>query len=240
MSDRQQIRSNERDGYAHRARRRPRRRRPSERAAYAAAYDRDDGARRRRASATSSAPSTGTRLLSSPRSWLFVGPRPRTARRRGRDRGAQRRVVHYYLSGTADEHLAASPAKNLIVAAIDFADELDAADEPRRWRDARATASRSSSGASRTASSPSARTRSSATAEAYDELSAGPRGHGASSRSTARASRGRAQPRHRRRGARILVDDRLRAAADLLDLALAAPPPGQTVSSGAAVAEDRA
>lgn len=63
-------------------------------------------------------------LLDSPLSWLLDVSGPQG------DCAAAALVVisdghlHYYLSGTADEHRRRAPSKNLIVAATDFAEEL--------------------------------------------------------------------------------------------------------------------
>jgi len=122
MSDRQQIRRNERDGY-----RIERLDGPDataeHRTAYAAAYDQTMA----RANADERylyGIDYWERLLSSPRSWLFLVRAPDGDTAAGAIAVLSDGVVHYYLSGTADSHRSASPAKNLIAAVIDFAEEL--------------------------------------------------------------------------------------------------------------------
>jgi Acetyltransferase (GNAT) domain len=124
MSDRQQIRRNERDGYRIERIDGPVAG-PDERAAYAVAYD-ETMARADAAERYHYGPEYWERLLSSPRSWLFMARAPDGGDAAGAIAVVSDGIVHYYLSGTADEHLSASPAKNLIAAVIDFAEELDA------------------------------------------------------------------------------------------------------------------
>jgi hypothetical protein len=63
-------------------------------------------------------------LLGSPLTWLITVSGPdgecAAAALAARSDG----FLHYYLSGTADEHRRRAPSKNLIVAATDFAEEL--------------------------------------------------------------------------------------------------------------------
>jgi len=63
-------------------------------------------------------------LLSSPLSWLVevAGPEGEVAASALAVRSDG--FLHYYLSGTADEHRRRAPSKNLIVASNDLADEL--------------------------------------------------------------------------------------------------------------------
>jgi hypothetical protein len=124
MSDRQQIRRNERDGYAIERIDGPDAG-PEERAAYAVAYD-ETMARANAAPRYLYGPDYWEKLLSSPRSWLFLARAPGGGSAAGAIAVLSDGIVHYYLSGTADEHLSASPAKNLISAVIDFAEELGA------------------------------------------------------------------------------------------------------------------
>jgi hypothetical protein len=124
MSDRQQIRRNERDGYSIERLAGPDAG-PGERAAYAAAYD-QTMARANAAERYLYGPEYWDRLLSSPYAWLFLIRAPDGEIAGGAIAVLSDGVVHYYLSGTADDHLSASPAKNLIAVVIDFATELDA------------------------------------------------------------------------------------------------------------------
>jgi hypothetical protein len=123
MSDRQQIRRNEREGYVIERIDGPGAA-ADERAAYAAAYD-QTMARANAAERYLYGPEYWEKLLRSPRSWLFMARAPAGGTAAGAIAVLSDGIVHYYLSGTADEHLSASPAKNLIAAVIDFAEELD-------------------------------------------------------------------------------------------------------------------
>ena len=124
MSDRQQIRRNERDGFAIERIDGPAAG-PDDRADYAAAYD-QTMARANASERYLYGADYWERLLSSPRSWLFMARAPEGGTAAGAIAVLSDGIVHYYLSGTADEHLPASPAKNLIAAVIDFAEELGA------------------------------------------------------------------------------------------------------------------
>ena len=124
MSDRQQIRRNERDGYAIERIDGPDAG-PDDRAAYALAYD-ETMARADAAERYLSGPGYWESLLSSRRAWLFMARAPEGGTAAGAIAVLSDGIVHYYLSGTTDEHLSASPAKSLIAAVIDFAEELDA------------------------------------------------------------------------------------------------------------------
>jgi hypothetical protein len=122
MSDRQQIRRNERLGYRvdriegpHVA--------PDERRAYAEVYDQT----MRRANAAQRylyGLGYWERLLASPRAWLSLVRAPDSGMAAGAIAVLSDGILHYYLSGTAEQHLSNSPAKNLIAAVIDFAEEL--------------------------------------------------------------------------------------------------------------------
>jgi hypothetical protein len=125
MSDRQQIRKNEGRGYSLRRIPGPEAT-DDERAAFADVYGQT---MRRRGAAERYFFDRRyfDEILTSDRTWLFVCAAP-TA-----DPIAAAAIVvlsddflHYYLSGTADEHLANAPSKNLIATAIDFAEELGA------------------------------------------------------------------------------------------------------------------
>jgi len=123
MSDRQQIRRNEADGYE------------IARVAGTAATDRDLHRFLTVYTETMRAVEAADRyfydaayfrtLLESPLTWLIDAAGPEG------DCAAAALVVisdgflHYYLSGTADAHRRRAPSKNLIVAATDFAEELD-------------------------------------------------------------------------------------------------------------------
>jgi Acetyltransferase (GNAT) domain len=124
MSDRQQIRRNERDGYRIERHRGPEAG-DEERRAYGEIYDqtmdRLEAEERYRYGAE-----YWDRVLSSDEAWLFMVRAPDSGFAAGAVAVRSDGIVHYYLSGTADAHLRASPAKNLIAAVIDFAEELGA------------------------------------------------------------------------------------------------------------------
>jgi Acetyltransferase (GNAT) domain len=122
MSDRQQIRRNEREGYVIERIDGPDAG-ANEHAAYAAAYD-QTMARANASERYLYGPEYWEKLLRSPRSWLFVARAPDGGAAAGAIAALSDGIVHYYLSGTVDAHLSASPAKNLIAAVIDFAEEL--------------------------------------------------------------------------------------------------------------------
>lgn len=63
-------------------------------------------------------------VLSSPRTWLVVAREPEGGVAAASIAAASDGLLHYYLSGTADEHLRESPMKNLLAGMIEFADEM--------------------------------------------------------------------------------------------------------------------
>jgi len=66
------------------------------------------------------------RLLSSPRAWLALALAPGGELAAGSLATLSDGALHYYLSGTADDHLRASPMKNVVTALVDLATELKA------------------------------------------------------------------------------------------------------------------
>ncbi len=64
-------------------------------------------------------------LFASPKLWLFEVTGPEGDVAAGALATLSDGLLHYFLSGTADEHLSNSPAKNLIAAVIDRAEELE-------------------------------------------------------------------------------------------------------------------
>lgn len=122
MSDRQQIRRNERDGYRVERLSGPETD-EDQRRAYGEIYDqtmdRLEAEERYRYGAE-----YWDLALSSDNAWLFVVHAPDSGYAAGAVAVLSDRILHYYLSGTADAHLRASPAKNLIAAVIDFAERL--------------------------------------------------------------------------------------------------------------------
>ena len=65
------------------------------------------------------------RLLSSQRTWLVVAREPEGAVAAASIAAASDGLLHYYLSGTADEYLRDSPMKNLLAGMIEFAAGMD-------------------------------------------------------------------------------------------------------------------
>jgi hypothetical protein len=63
-------------------------------------------------------------ILAFERSWLLLAAEPRADPGAGAIAAASDGVLHYYLGGTADTALEASPFKNVVVAMLDLADEL--------------------------------------------------------------------------------------------------------------------
>jgi hypothetical protein len=125
MSDRQQIRRNERAGYSVTLRRGPESS-EDERSGFRRAYEqtmiRSDAAERYffdRAWFDA--------VLSGPRTWLALVLPPRGGlAAAGSIAALSDGVLHYFLSGTADEHLRRAPLKNLIVALQGLSEELGA------------------------------------------------------------------------------------------------------------------
>lgn len=64
-------------------------------------------------------------LLAYPRSWLVIVSGPEGDVAAAALAAISDGLLHHYLSGTADEHRRRAPSKNLIVACIDLAEELD-------------------------------------------------------------------------------------------------------------------
>jgi len=64
------------------------------------------------------------RVLASERSWLVAARSPGGELASGAIAGLSDGVLHYYLSGTADAHRAASPSKNVLAVMIELAREL--------------------------------------------------------------------------------------------------------------------
>jgi hypothetical protein len=124
MSDRQQIRKNERRGYTARRLAGPEAG-AAEREAFLEIYEqtmrRTEAAERyffdRRYFET---------VLRSERTWLFLCEASGRGAAAAAIAALSDGFLHYYLSGTADEHLSNAPSKNLISAVIDFAEELGA------------------------------------------------------------------------------------------------------------------
>jgi hypothetical protein len=118
----EQIRANERDGWAVEAVPGPAAE-IADRAAFAAAYE-QTMRRARAAERYFFAAEYFDAVLSFERSWLVV------ARRNGEVGAAaiaalSDAILHYYLGGTADAARAASPFKNVVAAMLDLADELE-------------------------------------------------------------------------------------------------------------------
>lgn len=118
MSDRQQIRKNERRGYELRIVAGPEAS-AEQRAGFLAAYEQT----MRRAGAAERyffGPSYFDRILESERTWLALALAPggevAAASLATRSDG----FLHYYLSGTADSHLRASPMKNVVAALVEL------------------------------------------------------------------------------------------------------------------------
>ena len=125
MSDRQQIRKNERAGYSVTLRRGPESS-EDERAGFRRAYEqtmvRTDATERYFFDRD-----WFDAVLSSSRTWLVLVTAPEGGETAAGSIAAHSDgVLHYFLSGTADEHLRQAPMKNLIVALQDLSDELGA------------------------------------------------------------------------------------------------------------------
>jgi hypothetical protein len=122
MSDRQQIRKNLRAGYSVEMTPGPETG-PELRAAFLAAYtqtmERTEAAERYFFSA-----GYFDSVLSSNRTWLVVVRGPEGEVAAASIAAASDGLLHYYLSGTADEFLRASPMKNLLAGMIEFSGEM--------------------------------------------------------------------------------------------------------------------
>ena len=123
MSDRQQIRKNARRGYSIETTPGPESgdelRRDFQRA-YTQTMDRTGATDRYYFPAA-----YFDRILSSPRTWLVVAREPDGAVAAASIAAASDGLLHYYLSGTADEFLRDSPMKNLLAGMIEFAGGMD-------------------------------------------------------------------------------------------------------------------
>ena len=123
MSDRQQVRRNAREGFEVASTRGPEvsadHREGFERA-YRETMDRAGADERYLFSSDYFAA-----LLASERAWLFSVTAPDGDYAAGSIATLSDGCLHYYLSGTADEHLRVSPMKNIVAAISEFAAELE-------------------------------------------------------------------------------------------------------------------
>jgi hypothetical protein len=119
MSDRQQIRRNERRGYAIEIVAGPQAD-DGQRAGFLRAYEQT---MRRTGAAERYRFGSGyfERVLASARAWLALALDPRGGVAAASIAAESDGFLHYYLSGTADESLRDSPMKNLVAALVDFA-----------------------------------------------------------------------------------------------------------------------
>jgi hypothetical protein len=120
MSDRQQIRRNERRGLELRIVPGPEAD-PGQRAAFARAYEQT----MRRAQAAERYFFDETYfagILAFARSWLFLALAPGGELAAGSIAVQSDGMLHYYLSGTADAHLRGSPMKNIVAGMVEFAE----------------------------------------------------------------------------------------------------------------------
>jgi Acetyltransferase (GNAT) domain len=125
MSDRQQIRKNEASGYEVELRPGPDSS-EDERTGFRRAYE-ETMARTGASERYLFDRAWFDAVLSSPRTWLVVVTAPEGAGIAAASIAAlSDGVLHYFLSGTADEHLRQAPMKNLIVALQDLSAELGA------------------------------------------------------------------------------------------------------------------
>ncbi len=123
MSDRQQIRKNERRGYSIEVTPGPET--PSQTTAdfldaYTQTMDRTQAAERYYFDA-----SYFDSVLRSPRTWLAVAREPEGAVAAASIAAASDGLLHYYLSGTAGPYLRDSPMKNLLAGMIEFAGQME-------------------------------------------------------------------------------------------------------------------
>lgn len=122
MSDRQQIRKNIKRGYSIEVTPGPETGpdlRPAFLDAYTQTMDRTDAADRYFFSA-----GYFDAVLSSPCTWLVVAREPEGAVAAASIAAASDGLLHYYLSGTADDYLRDSPMKNLLAGMIEFAAKM--------------------------------------------------------------------------------------------------------------------
>jgi hypothetical protein len=123
-SDRQQIRRNEAAGYATTVRPGPETG-AEERAGFRRAYEqtmvRTEASERYFFGAE-----WFDAVLDSPRTWLVTVTGPEGDTAAASIAVLSDGVLHYFLSGTADDHLRTAPMKNILVAQQDLADEIDA------------------------------------------------------------------------------------------------------------------
>jgi hypothetical protein len=122
MSDRQQIRKNERQGYEVSISAGPETT-AEDRAGFASVYE-QTMTRTRASERYFFERSYFDSVLSSPRTWLFLVTAPGGEPAAGSIAALSDGFLHYYLTGTADEHLRQAPNKNLLEAMIGFAEEL--------------------------------------------------------------------------------------------------------------------
>lgn len=121
MSDRQQIRRNERRGYALRLVPGPETA-PADRAGFLAAYEQT----MRRAGAAPRyffGAAYFDRILESPRAWLALADAPAGEVAAASIAVRSDGFLHYYLSGSADSHLRDSPMKSVVAALVEHAAE---------------------------------------------------------------------------------------------------------------------
>ena len=123
MSDRQQVRRNEARGYTAEILPGPDAARP-ERDGFLRAYE-QTMVRTEAAQRYFFGREWFDTVLSSPRAWLALIRAPGGEIAAASIATLSDEVLHYYLSGTGNEHLGDAPMKNLIVALQDLSDELD-------------------------------------------------------------------------------------------------------------------
>jgi hypothetical protein len=122
MSDRQQIRKNERRGYSIEVTPGPETE-AELKADFLAAYTQTMH-RTRAADRYYFSAMYFDAVLSSTRTWLLVAREPEGAVAAASIAAASDGLLHYYLSGTADDFLRDSPMKNLLAGMIEFAGEM--------------------------------------------------------------------------------------------------------------------
>lgn len=122
MSDRQQIRKNVKRGYSIEVSPGPETG-AGLRTAFLAAYT-ETMERTRAAARYYFSADYFDRVLASPRTWLVVAREPEGGIAAASIAAASDGLLHYYLSGTADEFLRDSPMKNLLAGMIELAGEM--------------------------------------------------------------------------------------------------------------------